>query len=82
MTSIRKLKLIANAGEPDDVLAVRIDVVHAAMKVFEKFAASKLDNPLVGMPVTQAMTDMVRTCRKYKLAVTRRARSASAVQEK
>lgn len=35
MTSVRQIQLIANAGHPDSVLARRIDVVNAAVKLVE-----------------------------------------------
>lgn len=33
MTSIAKLKLISGAGDPDPALAMRMDIVDAAMKL-------------------------------------------------
>jgi hypothetical protein len=58
-----RLKLIANAGEPDDVLALRIDVVLRAVEWYEAlgdFAA--VDD-----------AEIARAVRKYRRAVKRRA---------
>ncbi len=60
-----RLKLIANAGEPDDVLALRIDVVLRAVEWYEAlgdFAA-----------VDDAEIALERAVRKYRRAVKRRA---------
>lgn len=66
MTTVNQLKLAANAGDPDSVLALRIDVVKAACEWFEAITvgdSEKLDD---------AELALERAARKYKAAVKRR----------
>lgn len=75
MSSVRKLKMIANAGDPDEALSIRIDVVAAAMKVLEvleKGRREKLNDFVVCGLVDEATQDMLAVCRRYRTAVRRR----------
>ncbi len=76
MTSIAKLKLLSGAGEPDSALAVRIDLVGAAMKVLEaheKGRREKLNDFVACALVDEATQDMLAYCRRYRRAVRERA---------
>ncbi len=66
MTTLRHLKLAAQAGEPDDVLALRIDVVAAAVAWYE---ALPIADP---MALDDAETSLERAVRRYQRAVKRR----------
>lgn len=77
MTSIRKLKIISGAGEPDDVLGLRIDVVEAAGKVYETHQALMRLRKKDGWPplmeaCDNAVTDLVIKYGRYKAALKRR----------
>jgi len=69
MTSIRKLRVVANSGEPDEVLARRIDVVKAAQEWYDAHDRSE---DLDAMDRTE---DTLRSAvRRYRRALARRQR--------
>lgn len=66
MTSIRKLKIAADAGEPDSVLALRIDVVQAAVVWYDT-----LNEWNTGL-LESAEDKLEVAVRKYKAALKKR----------
>lgn len=66
VTSPRRLKLVSNAGDPDDVLPLRIDVV-AAARLYVK-ALGGTDQAAV----ICACGNLVRAVRRYNGAVRNR----------
>jgi len=66
MTSTRSLKLSANAGDPDAVLALRIDVVAAAVAWYEAMAQSDVD------VLDQTEMRLERAVRRYRRALAKR----------
>lgn len=73
MASISSLRLVAGAGEPDDVPAKRIDVVAAAERYYEA-AIAGTDFVEIGNAESAFFTAM----RRYKAAVKRRQRERAA----
>lgn len=71
MVTIRQLQLIANAGDPDDVLARRIDVVAAAL-AWHETAKMGYDNEADRERVDVAAAKLDRACRRYKRAIRQR----------
>jgi hypothetical protein len=75
VTTLRKLRLIANAGDPDDILVLRISVVEAAMRVLKAYDHRKGVNDFVWSDnVDNAVSRLVTVTRRYKAAVRRRER--------
>lgn len=66
--SIRRLRVVANAGEPDEVLARRIDVVKAAQEWYD--AHDSEDYTLHDV----ADDKLERAVRSYRRALARRQR--------
>lgn len=69
MTSVRRLQLIANAGEPDSVLALRIDVVIAACALVEAWGKFSTKNHMDIDPLEHKLEIAVR---RYRGAVKQR----------
>lgn len=73
MTSIRKLKMIQGAGDPDDVLARRIDVVAAAEKWYD--VQSLQDRKREDwVKIEDADDTLKQAVRRYRAAVKSRAK--------
>lgn len=66
MSSLKSLRLVVTAGEPDSVLALRIDVVSAAQLWYDAYQG---DDYAV---VERAEKKLVNAIRKYRRAVDRR----------
>lgn len=65
----RHLKIIANAGEPDDVLALRIDVIAAAVRMVDVWDRTGSENEETWENAHDELADAVH---KYNRAVKRR----------
>lgn len=68
MTSIRQLKLVANAGDPDSTLALRIDIVQAAIEWYDTCKDKGPDWDAI----SKVEDKLERAIRKYKAAVKKR----------
>jgi hypothetical protein len=68
MTTVRRIQLVANAGEPDSVLARRVDVVSAAVKLVERWC-SATEEPTA---IRELENNLVVAVRRYKGAIRRR----------
>lgn len=69
MTSVRTLKMIHGAGEPDSALAYRIDVVTAAVVLVESWAQGEYE------ACDKAAARLTRAVRRYKKALRVRGQS-------
>ena len=69
MTSVRKLRMAAGAGEPDSVLALRIDLVAAAVLWSEAHGDYEKSTAM-----QRALREdrLILACERYKRAVRRR----------
>lgn len=69
MGSVTQLRIVHGAGEPDDVLAKRIDVVSASVRFYDAVLNGRdleeIDNSEIALFIA---------IRKYKAAVKRRAK--------
>jgi hypothetical protein len=72
MTTVRKLQLAANAGEPDSVLARRIDVVAAAVKVVDAWSTFGTTTDL--SQLDELENKLTLAVRRYKSALKNRGR--------
>lgn len=87
MTSLKRLALAAGAGEPDPVLALRIDVVAAAVKLLaaqervdQEFLSGRSRPPREQLKATAianvawelAMEELLIRTEKYRVALRRR----------
>lgn len=76
--SLRRLAIVAGAGDPDDALALRIDVVAAAVKVtraIDKQTRSKQSEQLyLQGEVDLAVSDLHQKTKRYMAACRRRVR--------
>lgn len=71
-----RIALVHDAGDPNDALPLRIDVVAAAMKVLEVHEKRKgLTDWQWSDNIDEALEALVRKCRRYRKAC--RARSTS-----
>jgi ribosome-associated translation inhibitor RaiA len=66
VSTVNQFKLAANAGEPDSVLALRIDVLKAATDWYDTLASGDFER------IDAAETKLERAVRKYKAAVKHR----------
>ena len=80
MTSISRLKLVMGAGDPDPTLALRIDVVSAAVKVLEVDEKTSQDFTAEEWKAWEiefslAMERLLNLTRKYREAIRKRTQS-------
>lgn len=80
MTSIRQLKIASDAGEPDSVLALRIDVVAAAVE-WHDIASKGMRRPGWLADLDDAEFKLERAVRRYKFALKRRRSQADGCSE-
>lgn len=70
MTDTRQLRIVAGAGEPDDVLALRIDVVKAACELVKAWGCGQAFNT----QIDDAERKLELVVHRYKAAMKRRKR--------
>jgi hypothetical protein len=73
--SLRKLKLAAGAGEPDDVLALRIDVVACAEIWADQLRSPHKDDFEWAEKLDEMEEKLYRATCRYQAAVARRRRA-------
>lgn len=66
MTTINQLKVAGGAGEPDSVLALRIDVIKASLEWSDAVHTSDFDK------IYDAENKLLRAVYKYRAAIKRR----------
>lgn len=72
MTTLRQLKIAANIGEPDSVLALRIDVVTAAVSWYEVLHENKNTDWIWADKLDEAESKLEVAVRRYKTAIRKR----------
>lgn len=73
MPTVKQLKIAANAGEPDSVLALRIDVIIAAVAWYNALHKGDtiIDSDWAGQ-LDEAEAKLETVVRRYKAALKRR----------
>lgn len=68
MTDTKHLRLVAGAGDPNDVLPLRIDVVTAATRLVDAIDAKGLTETEYQVDVENATDEVYRRTKRYMLA--------------
>lgn len=74
MTSVQRLRILAGAGDPDDVLSRRIDVVAAAVALVDSWTGGKMDGAHLAA-IDGAEDRLAIAVRRYKTSLRRRQRA-------
>jgi hypothetical protein len=68
VTDTKHLRVVAGAGDPTDVLPLRIDVVKAATRLVDAMDATGLTETEYRAEVDNAIDEVYRRAKKYKKA--------------
>lgn len=74
--SLRRLKMIAGAGEPDDVIPLRIDIVTIAGQLRDAVSDTQSPWSVREHLINQCHDALCRAVNRYRSAIKRRGKSS------